>query len=186
VEQKETGIVGAWIIERDVHRDTRGGMMETFHHMQLAQLGIIGPSIFVQGNESVSRLSTLRGLHYQLKHPQAKLCWVSCGEALDVIVDIRQGSPTEGVVKTVKLAAGSGTAVYIPRGCAHGFLALDRHTVFQYLVDDYYAPDDQHGIIWNDPTLAIDWKTTMPLLSEKDQALPTLQQADHLGLLPRY
>ncbi len=168
MEKEETGIAGAWIIHGDIHQDERGSQMETFHYMKLAQSGIVGKmTIFVQGNQSKSRRLTLRGLHYQLNHPQAKLCWVSRGEALDVIVDIRRGSPTEGTVKLVQLTEDNGVSVYIPRGCAHGFLALQDKTAFHYECDEYYKPDDQHGIIWNDPTLAIPWKTTSPVFESR-------------------
>jgi dTDP-4-dehydrorhamnose 3,5-epimerase len=184
MKKSETAVFGAWIIDRDVYGDERGSFMETFSYPKLDALGIA--STFVQGNESVSRRLTLRGLHYQLKRPQAKLCWVACGEVLDVIADIRIGSPTFGKVHLVHLTNRNKRAVYIPRGCAHGFLAISHgHTVFEYLCDDSYEPADQYGVIWNDPLLDIAWKTTAPLVSPKDAALRKMRDIPEKEL-PRF
>jgi dTDP-4-dehydrorhamnose 3,5-epimerase len=187
LRKTDTGVHGAFIITPDFHLDDRGYFTETFSYRRLSALGI-NARIFVQGNESGSRRGTLRGLHYQLEHPQAKLCWVSRGEVLDVIVDIRVGSPTFGEVALTHLTANQPhrCTVFVPRGCAHGFLALGPVNIFNYLCDDEYAPSDSHGIIWNDPRLAIPWKTGVPVLSEKDAAWPTLHEAREQGLLPLF
>jgi dTDP-4-dehydrorhamnose 3,5-epimerase len=157
--------------------------METYHQAKFAGLGIADS--FLQDNHSRSRKSTLRGLHYQLRRPQAKLCRVIEGEALDVAVDIRLGSPHFGKWTSVVLSATEGNQVYIPAGFAHGFLALTDAVQLLYKCSDYYDPVDEHGIAWNDPDLQINWGIVDPLVSGKDANNPTLAAIGR-EFLPRY
>lgn len=128
---------------------------------------------------------TLRGLHYQLRHPQAKICLVIEGEALDVAVDIRLGSPTFGKWASVVLSAEKQNQIYIPAGFAHGFVATTDSVQFLYKCSDFYDPNDEHGIVWNDPDLAISWGFSNPLISEKDGKYPPLATIKP-EFLPRY
>lgn len=140
--------------------------MESYHREKFAALGIAEP--FVQDNHSCSTKGTLRGLHYQLRYPQAKLCRVIEGEALDVAVDIRRGSQHFGKWASVRLSAKEQNQIYIPSGFAHGFLALTETVQFLYKCSDFYRPADEYGIAWNDPDIAIAWNITEPLISQKD------------------
>jgi dTDP-4-dehydrorhamnose 3,5-epimerase len=149
----------------------------------LAELGITDP--FVQDNQSCSAKGTLRGLHYQLHSPQAKLCRVVQGEALDVAVDIRVGSPNFGKWTSVLLSANEHNQIYIPAGFAHGFLARADNTQLLYKCSNYYDAKDEHGIRWDDPGLGIDWEIGNPLLSEKDSRFPRLAEVSQ-EFLPRY
>jgi dTDP-4-dehydrorhamnose 3,5-epimerase len=166
-----------------VLRDRRGFFTETYHQAEFATLGITDQ--FVQDSHSCSCKGTLRGLHYQLRHPQAKLCRVVEGEALDVAVDIRVGSPHFGKWVSAVLSAKDLNQIYIPAGFAHGFLALSDTVHFLYKCSDFYDVEDQHGIAWDDPGLAIVWDISNPLISEKDKELPTLSSLP-LESLPRY
>lgn len=150
--------------------------METYNARQFAELAIT--SEFLQDNHSRSVRGTLRGLHYQLRHPQAKLCRVVVGEVLDVAVDIRHGSPTFGKSFSVHLSAENKRQIYIPRGFAHGFVVLSDMAEFLYKCDDFYRGDDDRGIAWNDPELGIDWLVLDPLLSDKDRRNPRLADVD--------
>ena len=164
-------------------RDPRGFFTETYHQASFAELGI--RETFVQDNHSGSGRGVLRGLHYQLAHGQAKLCRVVEGEALDVAVDIRAGSPRFGKWTSVRLSAALQNQIFIPVGFAHGFLALTDRVQFLYKCSDFYNPADEHGIIWNDPQIGIDWGILSPLVSEKDSKYPTLAEAPK-EFLPRY
>jgi dTDP-4-dehydrorhamnose 3,5-epimerase len=146
--------------------------METYHRTTFADLGI--GDTFVQDNHSRSAKGTLRGLHYQLQHPQAKLCRVVEGEALDVVVDIRVGSPQFGKWTSVLLSATIQNQIYVPAGFAHGFLALTNSVQFLYKCSDFYDPGDERGILWNDPDLNINWGVSSPTISEKDSKNPRL------------
>jgi len=157
--------------------------METYHQAKFAALGI--NELFLQDNHSCSRKGTLRGLHYQLHRPQVKLCRVVEGEALDVAVDIRVGSPNFGKWTGVLLSAATGNQMYIPAGFAHGFLALTESVQLLYKCSDFYDAADEQGIAWNDPGLAIAWGVSNPLVSPKDAAYPTLA-AKPARFLPRY
>ena len=157
--------------------------METYHCRKLEELGIT--AAFVQDNHSQSSRDTLRGLHYQLRHPQAKLCRVVEGEALDVAVDIRVDSPSFGKWTSVLLTAKDQNQIFIPKGFAHGFLALSEPTQLLYKCSDFYDPTDDHGIVWNDPKLQINWGLARPLLSAKDSTLPVLSSVSR-ELLPTY
>lgn len=162
------------IIEPSVFRDRRGFFVESFHARKFAELGIT--AAFVQDNHSRSGRDTVRGLHYQLHYPQAKLCRVSRGEVLDVAVDIRRGSPAFGTVVTVLLSEENLHEVFLPRGVAHGFRVLSETADFHYKCDEFYHAEDEHGIAWDDPDLAIPWDVSSPLLSEKDRRHPRLAE----------
>src|ERR1700745_3237144 len=180
LQKNELSIPGVWELRPKVFHDSRGFFMETYHQKEFANLGITDS--FVQDNHSSSVKGTIRGLHYQLRHPQAKLCRVVEGEALDVAVDIRVGSPTFGKWASVLLSAKEQNQIYIPIGFAHGFLALTDTVQFFYKCSDFYDPTDEHGIAWNDPDLEIRWGVSAPIVSEKDAKYPTLTQvpSEHL------
>jgi dTDP-4-dehydrorhamnose 3,5-epimerase len=179
----DTSLPGVWELQPKVLCDARGFFLETYHRQKFSDLGI--PDVFVQDNHSRSGKGTLRGLHYQLRHAQGKLCRVVEGEALDVAVDIRVGSPTFGKWTSVLLSAQSQNQLFIPQGFAHGFVALTDSVQFLYKCSDFYDPSSEYGIIWNDPGLAIFWGVANPLVSEKDAKHPTLAAMPH-ELLPHY
>ena len=183
MERIETSLLGVYELRPVVHRDSRGSLIETYHKARLSDLGI--QDTFLQDNHSISSRSTLRGLHYQLQHPQAKLCRVSEGEALDIAVDIRVGSPHFGKWTGIILSAKQQNQIYIPVGFAHGFLAMTETVQFLYKCSDYYTPSDEYGILWNDPALAIDWGASSPVLSQRDANNPKLADIQS-QFLPRY
>lgn len=169
----ETNLPEVCVLEPTVFADSRGFFFESYHQEKFAELGITAR--FVQDNHSRSVKGTLRGLHYQLRYPQAKLCRVVSGTVLDVAVDIRRGSPTFGQWVSVVLSAENKWQIFVPRGFAHGFVVLSETADFLYKCDEFYHPEDDHGIAWNDPDLAIDWQLTQPpLLSAKDARNPFL------------
>jgi len=170
------------LIEPDVFTDTRGFFLETFHAERYAAHGVPGP--FVQDNHSRSVQGTVRGLHLQLTHPQAKLIRVVVGEIFDVAVDVRVGSPTFGNWVGVRLSAESFRQYYIPPGFAHGFSVLSPIAEIEYKCTGIYDPTGQLGLLWNDPALAIPWGVESPVLSDRDRANPTMREA--LDQLPRY
>jgi len=178
-----TALPDVWELRPPVFIDARGSFQETYCAKKLAQVGIVED--FVQDNESISCYQTIRGLHYQLQHPQAKLCRVVQGAALDVVVDIRVGSPTFGQHTTVRLSASDANQVYMPAGVAHGFLALTDRVEFLYKCSECYDPKDQYGIAWNDADLGIQWGAGAFLLSERDSHWPTLNEID-TWMLPKY
>lgn len=180
----DTSLPEVKIIEPWLLKDVRGGFMESYHEEKYRSAGI--PGGFVQDNHSISHRGVLRGLHYQLRHPQAKLCRVIQGEVFDVAVDIRQGSPTFGRWVGVTLSAQNRLQLYVPRGFAHGFLVLSDTAEFLYKCDGFYQQNDEFGVAWDDPTLNIQWPLAgIPLLSEKDRVLPSLASADPKAL-PTY
>ncbi len=183
MQRIETSLPGVYELRLVVHRDSRGAFLETYHYGKFSDLGI--KDTFLQDNHSISSQGTLRGLHYQLRHGQAKICRVVEGEALDIAVDIRVGSPHFGKWTAVRLSATEQNQVYIPAGFAHGFLALAETVQFLYKCSDYYAPFDGYGILWNDPALAIDWGATSPVLSQRDTNNPKLADVQQ-HFLPRY
>jgi dTDP-4-dehydrorhamnose 3,5-epimerase len=183
LERLETSLPGVCELRPKVILDARGFFLESYHREKFAGLGITDS--FVQDNHSRSAKGTLRGLHYQLRHPQSKLCRVVEGEALDVAVDIRLGSPHFGKWTSVLLSAKEHNQIYIPGGFAHGFLALTDSVQFLYKCSDFYDPADEHGIRWNDPDLRISWGVDSPLVSEKDARYSTLAGARQ-EFLPRY
>ena len=171
------------LIEPQVFRDDRGFFLETYHQARYGEKGV--RPAFVQDNHSHSRKGSVRGLHYQLKHPQGKLIYVVTGRILDVVLDIRQGSPTFGRWCGFDLSADNRRQVYIPPGFAHGFSVLSDRADVIYKCTDFYAPGDEYGVLWNDPELEIDWGTEAPILSPKDLANPCLSRIPP-GLLPMY
>ena len=183
MQRIETSLPGVCELRPKVFRDARGFFMETYHRAKFAELGIT--DTFVQDNHAASSQGTLRGLHYQLHRPQAKLCRVVEGEALDVAVDIRLGSPHFGKWTSVLLSAEDQNQIYVPAGFAHGFLALTKTVQFLYKCSDFYDPADEHGVLWNDPALNISWGIDAPLLSEKDSRYPKLADVPP-AFLPRY
>ena len=177
-----THIPDVIIIKPTVHGDERGYFVETFRQDKLEEF--LGFRVhFCQDNESKSSRGVLRGLHYQL-HPsaQTKLVRVIQGSVLDVAVDIRKGSPTFGEHVAVELSATNKQQLFVPRGFAHGFVVLQDDTIFAYKVDNYYSPDDDRGIAFDDMELNIDWQvdTAELMLSEKDKIQPKLSQAKDL------
>ena len=160
------------IIEPAVFRDERGFFMETYQQRRYTEAGI--ESVFVQDNLSRSVGGTLRGLHYQVKHGQAKLIQVIQGTIFDVALDIRRGSPSFGQWTSVHLSAENKRQLFLPEGFAHGFCVLSESAQIVYKCTDYYAAEDEGGVLWSDPTLAIAWPISEPLLSEKDSQLPCL------------
>lgn len=157
--------------------------METYRAAMLEEAGI--HDSFVQDNQSRSVRGVLRGLHYQLRRPQAKLCRVVCGEVLDVAVDIRTGSPTFGRWVAVTLSDKNKQQIYVPRGFAHGYLVRSETADFIYKCSDYYDATDDCGVLWSDPAIGIAWEVTEPIVSSRDQQLPRLADVMH-DMLPRY
>jgi dTDP-4-dehydrorhamnose 3,5-epimerase len=156
------------IIEPDVHGDVRGHFLETYSANRYAEHGIT--ATFVQDNISHSTQGVLRGLHYQLGKPQGKLIWAVQGDVFDVAVDIRRGSPTFGKWVGITLSSEEYNQVYIPAGFAHGFCVISQTATLQYKCTDFYSPEEERGIRWDDPSLAIEWPVTDPILSNKDSA----------------
>lgn len=179
----ETAIPGVFELRPRIFRDARGLFLETYHRARFAELGI--NDTFVQDNHSCSSKGTLRGLHYQLRRPQAKLCRVAEGEALDVAVDIRLGSPHFGRSVLVLLSANEHNQIYIPCGFAHGFVARTDRVQFLYKCSDFYDSSDEYGVAWNDPHLNIPWDIADPIVSEKDTSFPRLADIPR-NLLPLY
>lgn len=169
----ELKLKGAYIIEPDVFTDDRGYFMETFQRHRYKEHGI--DHEFVQDNLSFSDKGILRGLHYQYPHSQAKLMQVLQGEILDVIVDIRRGSPTFGKWSSITLSHENKKQLLVPEGMAHGFCVLSETALFTYKCSDYYMPESEKGILWSDPDIGIDWPIDDPVLSNKDIMLPFLK-----------
>lgn len=178
-----TALPGVIIFSPQIYYDARGYFLETFKQEIYHQHGITKP--FFQDNFSHSKKNVLRGLHYQLKRPQGKLVYVTSGKVLDVIVDIRVGSPTFGQSVTVELSDENHTQVYVPPGFAHGFCVLSDSAHFVYKCTDYYDSASEAGLIWNDPDLNIQWPLSAPILSAKDALLPRLASVDK-QFLPAY
>lgn len=171
----KTNIDGVFIIEPKVFGDQRGYFMETYNRNDFVNAGL--DYVFVQDNQSSSHKGVLRGLHFQKKHPQAKLVRVLEGEVFDVAVDLRKGSKTYGKWVGEVLSKENKKQLMIPRGFAHGFVVLSETAVFAYKCDEVYHPEDEGGIAWDDPDIAIDWPYKgEPLLSEKDKKHPTLKE----------
>jgi dTDP-4-dehydrorhamnose 3,5-epimerase len=160
------------IIEPEVFHDSRGFFMEIYNRNRYVDSGI--ERIFVQDNLSYSKRGTLRGLHYQINNPQAKLIQVITGEIFDVAVDIRPDSETFGNWTGVHLSGKNERQLYIPEGFAHGFCVLSESVHFLYKCSDFYSAKDEGGIIWSDPDIGIDWPVSDPIVSEKDSQLPLL------------
>lgn len=164
-----TAIPDVILMKPTVFGDDRGYFFESFHLERFRQF-VGKPVSFVQDNESMSGEKVLRGLHFQAPpKAQGKLVRVVRGSVLDIALDIRRNSPTYGQHVAILLSAENKQQVYIPEGFAHGFVTLEEHTIFQYKCTDYYAPETEGCILWNDPELAVSWKTENPVLSEKDK-----------------
>jgi len=173
----ETFIQDLYIVEPTVFGDHRGYFMETYNHNDFNAAGL--DMNFVQDNQSRSRKGVLRGLHFQKKFPQGKLARVISGEVFDVAVDLRKGSPTYKKWYGVVLSEENKRQFYIPEGFAHGFLVLSEEAEFVYKCTDFYHPEDEGGILWNDPEIGIKWPLegiNQIFLSEKDKALKTLAE----------
>ena len=175
----ETSIPDVLLLEPTVHGDSRGYFMETFRESWFREQGIY--LNFVQDNQSRSVQGTLRGLHYQLRKPQGKLVRVASGEVFDVAVDMREGSATFGRWAGGTLSSQNKRQLWVPPGFAHGFYVVSESAELYYKCTDYYYPEHEHGLLWNDPAVGIEWPllTGSPLLSEKDSAGLLLAEAPH-------
>ena len=175
----ETGIKDLCVITPTVFKDSRGYFLETYNFKDFSEIGIC--DTFVQDNQSCSSKGVLRGLHFQKEFPQSKLVRVIRGEVFDVAVDLRPGSETAGKYYGVLLSAENKKQFYIPKNFAHGFLVLSDVAEFVYKCDDFYHPNDEGGIAWNDPTINIKWPldniggAKNIILSDKDSRWPTLR-----------
>ena len=175
-------IDGLFIIEPTVFRDERGYFVETYNEKDFKNAGI--ECSFVQDNQSMSSKGTLRGLHYQHAHSQAKLVRALVGEVLDIVVDLRSASPTYGRSFSIRLSAENQKQLFVPKGFAHGYYVLSDTAVFSYKCDDFYTPGDEYGIRFDDPALKIE----LPELSgaslqinDRDRSWPTLAEAKNQG-----
>ena len=167
-----TELPGVLIIEPRVFSDERGFFFESYHARRYAEVGL--PSAFVQDNHSRSLQGTIRGLHYQVRYPQAKLVRVTAGAVLDVAVDIRRGSPTFRRWIAVTLTAENKRQLFVPAGFAHGFCVTSDAAELQYKCTEFYVPEDERGVLWNDPAIGINWPVRNPLLSAKDRGFAPL------------
>jgi dTDP-4-dehydrorhamnose 3,5-epimerase len=181
VEIKQLTLPGVFLIEPKCFEDNRGYFMETYHQQKYQKAGI--DQAFVQDNHSHSTRGVLRGLHYQLKHPQGKLIYTVTGTIFDVAVDIRKGSPTFGQWTGAELSAENKRQIYIPQGFAHGFVVLSESADVIYKCTDLYTPGDEYGVLWSDPEIGINWPVGNPILSQKDIENPSLNEISE-SLLP--
>lgn len=175
----KTKIRDLYIIEPKVFGDNRGYFMESYNKKDFFDAGLTME--FVQDNESKSKKGVLRGLHFQTKHTQGKLVRVTEGAVFDVAVDLRKGSPTYGQWEGILLTSENKKQFYVPEGLAHGFLVLSDTAVFNYKCTDFYAPEYDGGVLWNDPDIGIEWPLDgieEILLSEKDKNQKTLKELD--------
>ncbi|ERK32217.1 dTDP-4-dehydrorhamnose 3,5-epimerase [Clostridium intestinale URNW] len=175
----ETKIKDLYIIEPKVFGDNRGYFMETYNKTDFFEAGLTME--FVQDNESKSKKGVLRGMHFQTKHTQGKLVRATRGAVYDVAVDLRKGSPTFGQWEGVLLTEENKRQFYVPEGFAHGFLVVSDEAVFNYKCTDFYAPEYDSGLLWNDPEVGIEWPLDgidELLLSEKDKAQKILKELD--------
>lgn len=171
----DTSLPGVRLIEPAVHRDSRGFFLESYHERRYTEAGIVAR--FVQDNYSRSDQHTVRGLHAQLKAPQAKLMRVVVGAIFDVAVDIRVGSPTFGRWFGVTLSSDNFKQLFIPGGFAHGFVVISDYAELEYKCSAFYDPADEISIRWDDPAIGIQWPVTAPILSARDASAPTLAEA---------
>ena len=175
----ETNIKDLYIIEPKVFGDNRGYFMESYSKRDFEEAGLTME--FVQDNESRSKKGVLRGMHFQTKHTQGKLVRVTEGEVYDVAVDLRKGSPTFGMWEGILLTSENKRQFYVPEGFAHGFLVLSDVATFNYKCTDFYSPEYDSGLLWNDPDVGIDWPLDgieEILLSEKDKKQKILKELD--------
>ena len=170
----ETEIPGVKIIEIDIFPDDRGFFCETYQEQRYISSGI--PAKFVQDNKSYSKKHVVRGLHFQQRHPQGKLIMSVVGEIYDVAVDIRVKSPTYGKWLGVTLSDKNHKQLYVPEGFAHGFCVISDYAIVHYKCTDFFDPEDNNGIIWNDPDIGIDWPTNNPIVSPRDEQLTKFKE----------
>jgi dTDP-4-dehydrorhamnose 3,5-epimerase len=174
VEVRKAELPGVLLITPPIFRDDRGFFLESFNEAAFAHVGI--DAHFVQDNHSRSGKGVLRGLHYQLHHPQGKLVRVVRGSIFDVAADIRRGSPTFGKWVGVTLDDRELRSLWIPPGFAHGFCALSDGVDVAYKCTDFYTPSDERGVVWNDPLLGINWPVENPIVNAKDRSYPPLRK----------
>jgi dTDP-4-dehydrorhamnose 3,5-epimerase len=174
LRSESTDLPGVRVITPAVYPDSRGNFREVYRRDAYAEAGV--PLEFVQDNQSHSVQHVIRGLHFQTRKPQGKLICVLRGTILDVVVDIRRGSPTFGRQLTVELSDQNNRQLFVPAGFAHGFGVLSATADVLYKCTDFYDPGAEGGIRWDDPDLAIDWSIPAPVLSAKDRALPRLAE----------
>lgn len=178
---RPTALPEVLVVEPEIFQDSRGFFFETYHARKYREVGITTP--FVQDNHSRSKRGTLRGLHAQLRHPQAKLVRVIEGEIFDVVVDVRRGSPNFGRWVGVTLSGENRLQCYVPAGFAHGFCVVSDQADVEYKCSEFYDPTDEIMIVWNDSELAIRWPVAEPLLSSRDRRAPGLREiGDRLPL----
>ena len=170
----QTNIMGSYLIDLDLFEDSRGSFAESYCQKKYQQMGI--NENFVQDNRSRSKKNVLRGLHYQVQHPIGHLIYVLHGSVFDVGLDLRVKSPTFGHVYCHTLSAQQNQQLYLPPGVAHGFLALEQYNEILYKCTDYYYPEDEAGVVWNDPDLAIPWPTLHPEIKGRDANFPRLKE----------
>ena len=170
----KTKLDGLVVLNPSIFKDNRGYFMESYNQKNINKL--LGNVNFVQDNESLSSRGVLRGLHFQ-KPPYAQAKLIRClqGSVLDVVLDLRKYSKTYGIFETIVLSSENKEQLFVPKGFAHGFIVLSESAILSYKVDNYYKPESESGIIWNDPDLNIDWKVNKKeiIVSEKDKSLPT-------------
>jgi dTDP-4-dehydrorhamnose 3,5-epimerase len=172
-----TSLAGAFILEPRVFGDERGFFFESYNQQTMAELGIV--ERFVQDNHSCSSRNVVRGLHYQIEHAQGKLVRVADGEVLDVAVDLRRSSPTFGRWEAVRLSGENKRMLWIPVGFAHGFSVISEKAHVLYKTTDFYTPEHERTLAWNDPELKIDWGLQgEPIVSEKDRRGTVLRDAE--------
>ena len=177
IKKISTSLPDVFVLEPRVFGDPRGFFLESYSERVFSELGI--PDRFVQDNHSFSTRNVLRGLHYQIQHAQGKLVRVADGEILDVAVDLRRSSPTFGKSEAVRLSGANKRMMWIPAGFAHGFRVTSETAHVLYKATDYYAPEFERTLAWNDPDLKIDWDLDGdPIVSEKDQRGLTLRNAE--------
>lgn len=181
VEMNPNGIEGLAVIEPTVHGDSRGYFCETYNENDMKEAGL--DLRFVQDNQSFSSKGVLRGLHFQKQFPQGKLVRVIQGEVYDVAVDLRTGSPTYGKSYGVRLSEKNFKQFYIPKGFGHGFVVLSDTALFCYKCTDFYHPNDEGGLMWDDPDIGVEWPIDgiEVKLSDKDQMNPSLKEIEESG-----
>ncbi len=173
-----TALEGVILVEPQVHGDTRGFFLETYHRQRYVRGGIV--ERFVQDNHSKSKLGTLRGLHAQRHRPQGKLVRAIEGEIFDVAADVRRGSPTFGQWVGEVLSAENFRQLYVPPGFVHGFCVISESAQVEYKVTDFYDREDEYEVLWNDPDIGVEWPIEEPLLSDRDRAAKRLREIEDL------
>jgi dTDP-4-dehydrorhamnose 3,5-epimerase len=173
---EHTPLSGLLVIDPQCFRDDRGFFLESFQVRRYRALGITDD--FVQDNHSRSEMRVLRGLHFQVKNSQAQIVTVMRGRVFDVAVDLRRGSATFGRWYGIELSESGPRQLYMPRGFAHGFCVLSEAADLHYKVSGFYDPEDEGGVVWNDPDIAIQWPVGAPVLSSRDRSYPKLRDLD--------